>query len=220
MIKYLISDLKHSHRLVNQKMSEDEIIWDYSQVPPLELKWYFTQEKDHWMEVHIKHSGLTYVGTDWSVQSGGGYFGGFQTFEEFFSNGPIQKMPEQIAAGLRKHLLTYRVPGGAKLRLLHLNKVDGLVLQGAYVHLDDKPITVSIDETLAQKQELLIFDGSIGLGKHQFSLLLVFRSKLEGGDKIWKAHGEFTFEIESGMHTIRLETTLERDGSIQIRRNQ
>ncbi len=201
-------------------MSEDDIIWDYTQVPTRVWRWYFTQEEDHWMEVHIKPSGLEYLGTDWSVQSGGGYFGGFQTFDEFFRDDPIQKMPKNIAAELRRHLEAHRVPGGAKLRLLHLNSLGGLVLQGAYVHIDDKPITISIDESLAQKWEVVFFDGSLGIGDHQLSFVLVFKSKQEGGEKLWKVHGEFAFSIESGTKTMRLETVRGEDGSIRVHCHQ
>ncbi len=197
-------------------MNEEDIIWDYSQVPQKVWKWYFNAEEDHWMEVHIKPSGLSYVGTDWSVQSGGGYFGGFQTFDEFFHDGPIQNMPEDIATELRRHLETHRVPGGAKLRLLHRTSVDDLVLERAFVHLDDKPITISIDEALAQKQEVVFFDGSIGIGDHHLGFVLIFKSKRTEDGKRWKVRDEFTFSITSGKNTVQLETIREEDGSIRV----
>jgi hypothetical protein len=199
-------------------MNEGSIIWDYSKVPPRVWRWYFTSEEDHWMEVQIESSGLLYVGTDWSVQSGGGYFGGFQTFDEFFWDGPIQKMPEYIAVELREHLETHRVPGGAKLQLLHLNNVDGLVLQGAYVHLDDKPITVSIDMLLAQKQKIIFFDGAIGIGVHKISFMLVFKQRRD--EKLLKVHGELSFSIAPGTTILQLETTRDEDGHIQVRFHQ
>jgi hypothetical protein len=198
-------------------MSKDNTIWDYSQVPPRVWKWYFDQEDgDNWMEVHITPSGLTYIGTDWTVQSGGEYFGGFQTFDEFFRDGPIQKMPEHIAAELRKHLLAHRMGDGATLRLLLVGQVDGLVLQGVYVHLDDTPLTISIDETLAKKPEFLIFDGSIGVGGHKVSWVLVYRTKQEGEDQVLKVQGEVAFGIQPGEQTILLKTVLEKDGNIRI----
>ncbi|MFX1475307.1 MAG: hypothetical protein ACFFCO_07520 [Promethearchaeota archaeon] len=197
-------------------MNEKDTLWDYSQVPSRVWKWYLSPDGDHWMEVHIKPSGLTYIGTDWTVQSGGGYFGGFQTFDEFLRDGPIQKMPNHIAAELREHLEAHRVPGGATLRVLHLTRVDDLVLQGAYIHLDDNPITVSIDETLAQKREVVFFDGSIGIGDHQLSFVLVFKSKQQGSDALWKVHGEFSFAITPGTKTLLLETIRDEDGSIRV----
>ena len=167
------------------------------------------------MEAHIKSSGITYIGTDWTCQSGGGYFGGFQTFDEFLCDGPIQKMPEHVAAEIRSYLETHRVPGGAKLLLLHLNSLDGFVLQGVYVHLDDKPLIVSTDEILAHKQEVTLFEGSIGIGDHHISLLLVFRPKA-GNKVVQKVPGEFTLIVKPGEQRVRLVTLLEKDGTIKM----
>ena len=50
--------------------------------------WYWVLEEDsygpvHWIDCTIGKTGLSYYGTDYTHQSGGGYTGGFQTFNEF-----------------------------------------------------------------------------------------------------------------------------------------
>jgi hypothetical protein len=59
-------------------------LYDYSDVPKFTRRWYLTEKEDHWIDVVVKDSGLSFIGTDWSSQSGGGYMAGFQSFDEFF----------------------------------------------------------------------------------------------------------------------------------------
>ena len=41
---------------------KDNIYWDYSNVPKRKWQWFFVE--DHWMDLEVDESGLTYYGTD------------------------------------------------------------------------------------------------------------------------------------------------------------
>ncbi|MHA1577459.1 MAG: hypothetical protein ACTSU3_08875, partial [Candidatus Thorarchaeota archaeon] len=146
-------------------MMKDESIWDYSLIPERKWKWDFVE--DHWMEVVIIESGLNYIGTDWTCQSGGGYFGGFQTFEEFLKD-PIQDMPKKIAKEIRQHIEEHRREGGATLRLDYVHEIDGFELAEVFVHLDDSPIHV---KSVRNEGKCVIYDGNIKTGEHSFSFV-------------------------------------------------
>jgi hypothetical protein len=194
--------------------------WDYSKVPLKTWKWYLYGRDDHWIELEIEPSGLRYIGTDWSCQSGGVYFGGFQTFDEFFRDGPINDMPETIAIELKNHLETHRVPGGSKLLLYHLNTVTDLILWRAYVQLDDKPLRISVDDDALAEREVIFFDGAIETGKHEVSFLLVFKSKKEEDSTQWRVKGEFDISITSGTKKVQLKTFRGTDGRIMLRHEE
>jgi hypothetical protein len=195
-------------------------LWDYSKVPAKMWKWYLYGRDDHWMELEIEPLGLRYIGTDWSCQSGGGYFGGFQTFDEFFRDGPINDMPENIAIELKDHLETHRVPGGSKLLLYHLNTITDLILWRTYVQLDDKPLRISVDDDSLTEREVIFFDGSIETGKHEVSFLLVFKSKKEDDPLQWRVKGGFDFSITSGTKKVQLKTYRDMDGRIMLRHEE
>ncbi len=156
---------------------------------------------------------MRYIGTDWSHQAGGGYFAGFQTFNEFFRDGPINDMPEEIATELRNHLETNRVPGGSRLLLSHLNTMTDLLLWRAFVHLDDNPIRISADDSLA-KREVIFFDGPILPGKHEIGFVLIFKSKKEDENNQWSVKGEFDFSVTSDTKKAQLKTFRDTDGRI------
>ncbi len=168
------------------------------------------------MELEIESSGLRYIGTDWSCQSGGAYFGGFQTFDEFFRNGPINDMPEEIATELRNHLKTNRMPGGSRLLLSHLNTVTDLFMWRAYVHLDDKPLRISVDDDSLAEREIVFFDGAIDTGEHEISFLLVFKSKKEDEPSQWRVKGEFNFLVKLGMNKVQLKTFRDTEDRIML----
>jgi hypothetical protein len=165
------------------------------------------------MDLEIESSGLRYIGTDWSCQSGGAYFGGFQTFDEFLRDGPINDMPEEIATELRNHLETNRMSGGSKLLLSHLNTVADLVLWRAFVHLDDNPIRISADDSQTER-EVIFFDGFIETGNHEVSFVLIFKSKKEDEDSQWSVKGEFAFSVTSSTKTVQLKTFQSQNGKI------
>lgn len=186
----------------------DESEWDYSEVP--ERKWTWNFVEDHWMDCIVNSSGLTYYGTDWTCQSGGGYFGGFQTFEEFFSKRPIQKMPRKTAKEVREYLIKHRKGGGSTLQLVYIHKIKGFKLTGVFVHLDDNPIHV---KHVKPRAKMILFDGSITPGKHTFSFVFILASK----DDQKKITGEIKITIKEGANQASLETTEDTKGKIHTR---
>ena len=68
--------------------------------------------------------------------------GGFQTFDEFLKDGPIQEMPKKIAKEIREYIREHRVEGGSTLKLVYTHDLDGFHLTGVFVNLDDVPIHI------------------------------------------------------------------------------
>lgn len=186
----------------------DESGWDYSQIPERKWTWFF--EENHWMELVVSPSGMNYYGTDWTCQSGGGYFGGFQTFEDFFVKGSIQKMPRKIAKEVREYLKEHRSKGGATLRLVYAHEIEGFQLSGVFVHLDGSPI--HIKEVKAQ-EEMLLYDGSITLGDHCFSFVFILRS----ADAMKKVNGEIQIQIQVGENHAVLKTIEDDKGNLRTK---
>ena len=176
-----------------------DTLWDYSDIPERKWRWHF--EKYHWMDVEIDMSGLTYYGEDVDCQSGGGYFGGFQTFDQFFKDGPIQEMPQEVTKEVMDFLMEHRTEGGSHLRLYYTHELEGYHLRGVYVHLDDKPIQVKL---VKAENKFLIYNGSISVGSHQFSFLFVLRSESDQR----KADDEVTIKIQPGKNEAYLKTTM------------
>jgi len=161
-------------------------LFDYSGIPEFEEKWYLTEKEDHWIELELDESGLTYKGCDWSIQSGGYYMAGFQTFDEFFKNGPINKMPKEIVTKVRMHLEVHRRTGGAGLLLKHINELDDLVLWRAFINLDEKTIKITTIEQMGATPEMTFYDGAILPGEHTISFILIFkeREKIKESDQM------------------------------------
>jgi len=63
--------------------------------------WTWDLTPNHWIDLTLTETGLSYMGTDWDCQSGGGYMAGFQTIREFLDQGPLKEMPSDIAAAIR-----------------------------------------------------------------------------------------------------------------------
>lgn len=183
---------------------KDKTIWDYSHIPERRWQWFFVE--DHWMEAVIVESGINYIGTDWTCQSGGGYFGGFQTFEEFLKR-PIQKMPKKIAKEVREHIKEHRIEGGATLRLVYDHEIDDFQLAEVFVHLDDNPIHV---KRVQKKGKCLIYDGSIKAGEHRFSFVFVLRST--SAQK--KIDGEVHVTVLKGANNAVLRTSQDDEGNL------
>lgn len=173
-------------------------MFNYSNIRKFSRKWYLNEEQSHWIDLEVDESGLTYIGTDWSIQSGGGYIAGFQTFEEFFKKGPLNDMPRKIVEDLEQYLIMHRRKGGTWLILNHINNLKDIVLWRTFIHLDDKPIKISSIEEMGTQQEIIFYDGYIPSGKHEISFILIFKDKdrIEEEDPFWKVEGEFTFLIE------------------------
>ena len=159
------------------------------------------------MDVVLGESGLQYIGTDWTCQSGGGYMGGFQTYDEFLEKGPIQKMPKEIEAEIREYIEAYRIEGGATLTFTYINEVEGFALTDIFVHLDDNPIHI---KRVHRTERLTIFKGSIKPGDHVFSFVLILRSN---GD-MKKIQGEIAIRVEHGTNEASLKTAYDASGKI------
>jgi hypothetical protein len=159
------------------------------------------------MDVVIGESGLEYIGTDWTCQSGGGYMGGFQTFDEFLNNGPIQKMPRKIAKAIREYIKEHRIEGGSTLNLVYTHDLDGFQLTGVFVHLDDVPIHI---KRVKKKGSMTIYNGSIKTGKHEFSFVFVLETETD----MKKIEGKKTIKIKSGTNSVVLKTTQDEKGKI------
>jgi hypothetical protein len=184
---------------------KEETIWDYSKIPERKWKWFFVE--DHWMEVVIGESGLEYIGTDWTCQSGGGYMGGFQTFDEFLNKRPIQKMPVKIAKEVREYIEKYRVEGGLTLKLIYVHEIDGFQLSEVYVNLDDTPIHI---KRVQKKGRMTIYNGSIKTGKHEFSFVFVLRSE----NDMKKIDGKVSIKVKEGANSVILKTIKSDKGKI------
>ena len=174
-------------------------IYDYSGIPEFKRKWYLTKEEDHWIDLKIDETGLTYIGCDWSVQSGGKYMAGFQTFDEFFKKGPINNMPKEIETIIKEFLNTHRRKGGACLVLKHINKLKDLVLWRAFINLDEKTIKIATIDIMGEESEIVFYDGAILPGEHTISFLLIFKEKgkIKESDPLWRIDGEFSIIINS-----------------------
>jgi hypothetical protein len=185
---------------VNLRMTDD-IEWDYSKIPGCKWQWFFVE--DHWMDLEVDESGLAYYGTDWTCQSGGRYFGGFQTFEEFFEKGPIQEMPLKVAKEVGEFLKEHRKRGNVSTLLLHYTHgFEGFVLTGVFVHIDGKPIHV---KEVRETGKVLLYEGSIRPGEHKVSFVFVLRSD----DSQKKTEGEVLLNVQPGVNRALLKT---RDG--------
>ncbi len=187
-------------------MTDD--LWDYSQIPKRKWKWYF--EEDHWMELEVDSSGLTYYGTDWTCQSGGGYFGGFQTFEEFLAIHSLQKMPSEIRAEVNDYLLQHRKIGGSFLKLRYILAIPEFHLDGVFVHLDESPIHV---KNVENSDDITIFEGSIAPGVHHFSFVFVLKSD----ESKKKVSGKFEITVQDGKNSVTIETIDDDEGNLLTR---
>ncbi|MHA1576545.1 MAG: hypothetical protein ACTSU3_04220 [Candidatus Thorarchaeota archaeon] len=159
------------------------------------------------MELEIGESGLEYSGTDWTCQSGGGYMGGFQTFDEFLNGRAIQKMPRKISKEVREHIKKYRIEGGSTLKLIYIHELDGYHISEVYVNLDDTPIHI---KRVRKKGRMTIYNGSINPGEHEFSFVFVLRSD----SNMKKIDGKESITVKAGVNSIILKTTKNNEGKI------
>ena len=107
--------------------------WSYSKVPKMELKWDIVE--DHWIDLVVEGNDISYIGTDWTIQSGGGYMAGYQTADQFLKKGPIphNEMPDEIKTKVISHLEKYRIAGGSSLEIIHISEVeDGILKNCSY----------------------------------------------------------------------------------------
>ena len=159
------------------------------------------------MDVIIGESGLEYVGTDYTCQSGGGYMGGFQTFDEFLKKGPIQKMPRKISKEVREHIEKHRVEGGSTLKLIYVHELEDFRLSEFYVQLNEIPIHI---KRVQRKERVTIYNGSIKTGKHEFSFVFV----LQCDSAMKKIDGKVSVKVQEGANSLVLKTTKNDKGKI------
>ncbi|TXT53761.1 MAG: hypothetical protein BAJATHORv1_120056 [Candidatus Thorarchaeota archaeon] len=190
-------------------MNADES-WDYSQIPKREWKWHF--EPHHWMELEVNPKGLRYIGTDWTVLSGGAYFGGFQTFDSFLKDGGIQEMPDDVFLEVKECIITHRRKGGATLELSFISEIENFRLWRIFVRLDEKPIRMEEISEYKNEQEMSLYKGSILSGDHKISFVILLKS----GDDQMKLSGGFEFPIEFGNYIIKLVAFRDEIGEIRV----
>lgn len=185
-------------------------LWDYSLVPERTWQWYLDEQGDHWIDLNVISDGLQYLGTDWTCQSGGGYFAGFQSFDEFFQKGPIKDMPEEIRIEVTEFLIAHRNPSGTGLRLVFANMTE-IPLTRAYVHLNDNPIRIQANLIVSREEEVVFFHGSLPKGEHSISFLLVFEFEENQTPHLFKVDGDFTLEIQDVILDLKLVAGFEND---------
>jgi len=192
-------------------LENEEKHWDYTDIPARKWQWFL--ETDHWIELVVDAKGLTYIGTDWTSQSGGGYMAGFQTFNEFFNDGPLNSMPETITNEVMNYLIAYRKSGGSKLTLRLSIKTPTIKLFAVYLHLDDQPILIEEDNPNWDQSEIVLFEGIMSRGKHQFEFLFRFKDRQQ--DLYWKADAKYSFTIGKNMTPVlRITIALDEYSSL------
>ena len=183
-------------------MSTD-VIWDYSEVPPREWEWEYDSNTN--ISVKLSPTGLAYHGDD---DYFGGYIAGFQSFEDFFREGPLKNMPEKVAMELRKHLETHRKSGGAFLRFHYTNSAGVLKLWRAFVGMDEKTIHAQGNRPPSEAQEEVFFDGSCTTGEHKFRIALVFKDASKSPVEKWIFYCKFNITTTRNCHyALELENT-------------
>jgi hypothetical protein len=128
--------------------------------PPPKTEWHWDIVPGHWIDLYLGDTGLSYMGTDWNCQSGGGYMAGSQSITEFLERGGIAKMPDAIAAEVRAAIAA-RAPGH-----MVTVRVAGPSPDEAHLDLDGQP------RILRGTGEL--FRGPLPAGEHRISGILLY----------------------------------------------
>jgi hypothetical protein len=129
-------------------------------VSPFSVRWSWALGPGHFMDVSLSAAGLRYVGADWSIQTGGPYGAGFQSFVEFDRDGGHHAMPPQIGAEIRSRIAG--LPRGIPVCI----RLDGDPPTEAHYQIDD-------EEFVRMRPEIL-FDGALWEGAHRIKGLLLF----------------------------------------------
>lgn len=123
--------------------------------------WQWEIVPGHSIEVTLSDAGLSYYGEDWTCQSGGGYFAGFQSFADFRRDGPLRGMPEATAADVGRAIEAAEGRGHAFVIV-----IDGEVPEEIHASLDARTVMVRDTATL--------FDGSLPGGEHRVQGVLLY----------------------------------------------
>jgi hypothetical protein len=124
-------------------------------------RWTWELEPDHAIEVTVGDAGLSYYGEDWTCQSGGGYFAGFQSFADFRRDGPLKGMPAAIAAEVLR-VVDVAEGGGHDFVI----EVDGERPDEIHASLDGRTLLVRATATL--------FAGPLPAGDHRVEGVLLY----------------------------------------------
>ena len=152
--------------------------------PPPKTEWNWDILPGHWIDLHLGDTGLSYMGTDWNCQSGGGYMAGAQSITEFLERGGIAEMPAAVAAQVRAaiaarpsgHLVTLRVVGARP--------------DEAHIELDDATrILRGADE---------LFRGPLPAGEHRIAGILLYPGADHRGRRNAKMFDR-TFEVTANV---------------------
>ena len=116
-------------------------------------------------------------------------------------------MPGKIAKEVGEHLKEYRREGGSTLRLVYVHEVEGFLLTGVSVELNESPIHI---KRVRKEGEMLLYEGSITPGNHCFGYVFVLRTK----DALRKVVGEVHIKIQDGENHAVLKTIEDDEGNL------
>ena len=116
-------------------------------------------------------------------------------------------MPEKIAREVGEHLKEYRREGGSTLRLVYIHEVEGFLLTGVFVELNESPIHI---KEVQKEGEMLLYEGSIAKGDHYLSYVFVLRTK----DALKKIDGAVQIKIQEGENHAVLKTIEDEKGNL------
>ena len=114
----------------------------------------------HWVELSLNDTGLTYVGHNYSCQSGGAYMAGFQSYREFEKKGPIRDMPSEVEAEVRA-AIAERTRGHHVVVRISGERPDE-------IHLEFN------GESQIKRDTDVVFDGDLAPGSYKTSGILLY----------------------------------------------
>ena len=186
-------------------MDSPGTIWDYSQVPAHEWAWRIDEYEE--ITVRITSRGLVYQGDHgfW-----GGFSAGFQSFDAFFSEGPLNQMTESIEAELRAYLTAHRREGGAHLEVFLIIPPE-LPIWRAFLGFNGPTINPTLAPPAGQERVWPIFSGPLEPGEQLLNWAIIFLLPLMDAKSgeirplHWIVYGKCRFTVVLGRQQVRLE---------------
>lgn len=129
-------------------------------------RWQWVLHRDHWIELDLGGAGLTYKGFDYSVPAGGGYMAGFQSVDQFLEDGPLNDMPEAIAAEVREAIAGR---GGHRVTI----RLSGPTPDQIHGRIDDQPFMLGATD--------VVFDGRLAAGEHTVAGVVIYPGTDDAG---------------------------------------
>ena len=132
---------------------------------------------------------------------------GFQTVDEFLTEGPIEHnpMPDDVKNQLTTHLKKFRIPGGCSLKIVVKSSVSDAILKNAYVQIDGKDVYIPFTVPEKEKENITLFNGSVSGGTHKISMLLVFH--VSNRVNVLKHTIEHEIKTQSGFYELIFKVT-------------